>query len=54
MLNSTIVIVTFSIFVIVAHIMFEDSSRIIRYDCRMVDVQPEMPEEVKKACRSRR
>ena len=54
MLNNIIFISTVSIFMIVAHIMIEDSNRVVRYDCRMVDVSPDMPEDVKRMCRGRR
>lgn len=35
-------------------VMLRDKSYVVTYDCRMVDVSPDMPEDVKRICRSRR
>lgn len=53
-MTNFIVVSCISLFILVAHIMIEDSNKMIRYDCRMVDVSPDMPEQVKQMCRSRR
>lgn len=37
-----------------ASVMFSDTERYVKYDCRMVDVSPDMPEDIKRICRSRR
>lgn len=42
------------IFIVVGEVMFRDTERYVKYDCRMVDVSPDMPEQVKQMCRSRR
>ena len=34
--------------------MFSEDTRYVKYDCRLVDVSPDIPEDVKRMCRSRR
>lgn len=35
-------------------VMLRDKPYVVTYDCRMVDVSPDIPEQVKQMCRSRR
>lgn len=35
-------------------VMIRENIHEVKYDCRMVDISPDMPEQVKKICRSRR
>lgn len=47
-------IIVLVIVVTAGEIMLRDRRHEVKYDCRMVDVNPDMPEEVKKICRGRR
>jgi hypothetical protein len=49
------VIFIVAIIVITAgEVMLKDTNRYVKYDCRLVDVSPDMPEDAKRICRSRR
>jgi hypothetical protein len=57
MINKFEVLVLFVvtlIFIAVGEVMFTDMGRYVKYDCRLVDVSPDIPEDVKRMCRSRR
>lgn len=56
-MNKFEIFVTFIVAIIVitaGEIMLRDGNRYVKYDCRLVDVSPDMPEDVKRICRSRR
>ena len=51
---NALIMVIVTVFFILANMMFAYTGREVKYDCRMVDVSPDMPEDVKRMCRSRR
>lgn len=46
--------ITGLILVVVLEVSLTDSARYVKYDCRLVNTSPDMPEDVKRMCRSRR
>ena len=57
MMNKFEYFVTFIVLIIVVtagEVMLRDRRHGVKYDCRLVDVSPDMPEDVKRICRSRR
>lgn len=42
------------IIITAGEVMLREKPYVVTYDCRMVDVSPDMPEDVKRICRSRR
>lgn len=45
-----VIVFTFIIFFVMADIMFEDG-KYVKYDCRLVDISPDIPDQVKRLCR---
>ena len=52
--EALVLLIVTLIFIAVGEVMFRDADRYVKYDCRLVDVSPDMPEDVKRMCRSRR
>lgn len=49
-----ILILVFVFAIGLSETVFKSNRHEVKYDCRLVDVSPDMPEEVKRICRSRR